>query len=50
MRVVAYFTAVIARTSSGWRARDIEVDDVASLEDLTDRCAPWPSATSRCSR
>jgi putative tRNA adenosine deaminase-associated protein len=37
MRTVAYFTAVIARTSSDWRARDIEVDDVASLEDLTDQ-------------
>src|SRR4051812_49969777 len=37
MSVVAYFTAVIARTSPDWRARDIEVDDVASLEDLTDQ-------------
>jgi len=37
MSVVAYFTAVIARTSPDWRARDIEGDDVASLEDLTDQ-------------
>lgn len=37
MRAVAYFTAVIARTSPDWRARDIEVDDAASLEDLTDQ-------------
>jgi putative tRNA adenosine deaminase-associated protein len=33
---VAYFTAVIARTSDSWRARDVEVDDATSLEDLTD--------------
>jgi putative tRNA adenosine deaminase-associated protein len=36
MGVVAYFTAVIARAGSGWRARDVEVDDATSLEDLTD--------------
>jgi putative tRNA adenosine deaminase-associated protein len=36
MGAVAYFTAVIARTPSSWRARDVEVDDATSLEDLTD--------------
>jgi putative tRNA adenosine deaminase-associated protein len=36
MWVVAYFTAVIARIGGAWRARDIEVDDVASLDDLAD--------------
>ena len=36
MGPVAYFTAVIARAGSAWRARDVEVDDATSLEDLTD--------------
>jgi putative tRNA adenosine deaminase-associated protein len=36
MGAVAYFTAVIARAAASWRARDVEVDDAASLEDLTD--------------
>ena len=36
MGAVAYFTAVIARAGSAWRARDVEVDDATSLEDLTD--------------
>jgi putative tRNA adenosine deaminase-associated protein len=36
MGAVAYFTAVIARAASAWRARDVEVDDASSLEDLTD--------------
>ena len=36
MGAVAYFTAVIARTGSAWRARDVEVDDATSLEDLTE--------------
>jgi putative tRNA adenosine deaminase-associated protein len=36
MVAVAYFTAVIARAGSSWRARDVEVDDATSLEDLTD--------------
>jgi putative tRNA adenosine deaminase-associated protein len=31
---VAYFTAVIARTGSGWKARDVEVDDSSSLDEL----------------
>jgi putative tRNA adenosine deaminase-associated protein len=31
---VAYFTAVIARTGHGWKARDVEVDDASSLDDL----------------
>ena len=36
MGAVAYFTAVIARAGAAWRSRDVEVDDAASLEDLTD--------------
>jgi putative tRNA adenosine deaminase-associated protein len=36
MGSVAYFTAVIARSGGPWRARDVEVDDATSLEDLTD--------------
>jgi putative tRNA adenosine deaminase-associated protein len=36
MGLVAYFTAVIARSGGTWRARDVEVDDATSLEDLTD--------------
>ena len=36
MGFVAYFTAVIARSGKAWRARDVEVDDATSLEDLTD--------------
>src|SRR4051812_36736304 len=36
MGAVAYFTAVIARAASSWRARDVEVDDATSLEDLTE--------------
>jgi putative tRNA adenosine deaminase-associated protein len=37
MRAVAYFTAVMARAGAQWRARDVEVDDSANLEDLTDQ-------------
>src|SRR4051812_14860488 len=33
---VAYFTAVIARAGATWRARDVEVDDASTLEELTD--------------
>lgn len=33
---VAYFTAVIARSGRGWKARDVEVDDADSLGELTD--------------
>jgi putative tRNA adenosine deaminase-associated protein len=36
MGSVAYFTAVIARSGAAWRARDVEVDDASSLEELTD--------------
>lgn len=31
---MAYFTAVIARTGHGWKARDVEVDDASSLDEL----------------
>jgi putative tRNA adenosine deaminase-associated protein len=33
---VAYFTAVIARSGRGWKARDVEVDDANSLDELAD--------------
>jgi putative tRNA adenosine deaminase-associated protein len=31
---VAYFTAVIAHTGRSWKARDVEVDEATSLDDL----------------
>jgi putative tRNA adenosine deaminase-associated protein len=33
---VAYFTAVVARAGRTWKARDVEVDDHESLDELTD--------------
>lgn len=33
---MAYFTAVIARSGPSWRARDVEVDDARTLDDLAD--------------
>jgi putative tRNA adenosine deaminase-associated protein len=36
MTFVAYFTAVVARMGSSWRARDVEVDEHDELEDLAD--------------
>lgn len=33
---MAYFTAVLARVGSGWKARDVEVDEADSLDDLAD--------------
>ena len=33
---MAYFTAVVARSGSSWRARDVEVDEHDELEDLAD--------------
>jgi putative tRNA adenosine deaminase-associated protein len=36
MFVVPYFTAVLARIGSGWKARDVEVDDAEDLHDLAD--------------
>jgi putative tRNA adenosine deaminase-associated protein len=36
MGLVAYFTAVIARSGATWRARDVDVDDASTLEELTD--------------
>lgn len=33
---VSYFTAVIAGDGHGWRARDVDVEDAANLEDLAD--------------
>ena len=33
---MAYFTAVVARSGRGWRARDVELDEVGGLEDLAD--------------
>jgi putative tRNA adenosine deaminase-associated protein len=32
---VAYFTAVLARSGSRWRARDVELDEAGTLEDLS---------------
>ncbi len=36
MWAVAYFTAVITRIGRTWRARDVEVDEAQSLDDLVD--------------
>jgi len=33
---VAYFTAVVAKTGAAWRARDVEVDEYDTLDDLAD--------------
>jgi putative tRNA adenosine deaminase-associated protein len=33
---VAYFTAVLARAGSSWRARDVELEEGDSLADLAD--------------
>ena len=33
---VPYFTAVVARSGSGWKARDVEVDDAEDLHGLAD--------------
>ena len=33
---MAYFTAVIARAGRSWKARDVEVDDAESLDELAD--------------
>ena len=36
MGAVAYFTAVISRAGVSWRARDVEVDEANTLEELAD--------------
>lgn len=36
MSAVAYFTAVLARSGRSWKARDLEVDDATTLDDLAD--------------
>ena len=33
---VSYFTAVITGTGHAWRARDVDIEDAANLEDLAD--------------
>ena len=33
---MAYFTAVLARSGRSWKARDVEVDDATTLDDLAD--------------
>jgi putative tRNA adenosine deaminase-associated protein len=33
---VAYFTAVIAKVGRTWKARDVEVDDAETLDELVD--------------
>jgi putative tRNA adenosine deaminase-associated protein len=36
MSTVAYFTAVMARAGAAWRARDVEVDESTTLDDLAE--------------
>ncbi len=36
MSAVPYFTAVLARIGSGWKACDVEVDDAEDLHELAD--------------
>lgn len=36
MWLVAYFTAVIAKVGRTWKARDVEVDDAETLDELVD--------------
>ena len=36
MRGVSYFSAVIGRHGAGWRALDVDVEDVESLDELAD--------------
>jgi len=36
MWTVAYFTAVIAKVGRVWKARDVEVDDAETLDELVD--------------
>lgn len=36
MSAVAYFTAVIAKSGSGWKARDVEVEEYDDLDDLAE--------------
>jgi putative tRNA adenosine deaminase-associated protein len=36
MSLVAYFTAVMAKAGRSWKARDVEVDDADTLDDLVD--------------
>ena len=33
---MAYFTAVVARSGSAWKARDVEVDEYEALDDLVE--------------
>lgn len=36
MWLVAYFTAVMAKAGRSWKARDVEVDDAGTLDELVD--------------
>lgn len=36
MWLVAYFTAVMAKVGRNWKARDVEVDDADTLDELVD--------------
>lgn len=36
MWLVAYFTAVLAKVGRTWKARDVEVDDADTLDDLVE--------------
>ena len=33
---MAYFTAVVARSGRSWKARDVEVDDASTLDELAE--------------
>lgn len=33
---MAYFTAVLARAGAGWKARDVDVEDSSTLDELAD--------------
>lgn len=35
-REVSFFTAVLARDASSWRAKDVDVEDCANLDDLAE--------------
>ncbi|MGL5857912.1 MAG: hypothetical protein ACRC35_05815 [Angustibacter sp.] len=36
---MSYFTTVIGRRGSGWRTLDVDLDDLDTLDDLTELCA-----------
>jgi hypothetical protein len=46
---VAYFTAVIARSGRAWRTRDVEVDDLRTLDELAEALRAAAVGDERCS-